>query len=312
MMYPLISILVANYNNGCFIAETLDSICAQTYPNIEVVIVDDCSTDKSLQVISAYLSSHLMHSISVFQNEVNSGCGYTKRRLIDLSKGEYFIFVDPDDVIESDTIETLYKGFVSDNYSIVYATQYLCNSQLKILSKATWPAAIPEGESHFTSQIGHVSAPALCKRSCYDRTVGINPSLIVAEDQDLYIKMEEVAPVRFIDICLYYYRGHDHNMSRDNAHLLLNARCNMLLAEDTYQRRRRLPNLPNISYKDLQHKRLEYYLLKYKSLMKEKKYAKAFCSIVCAFPYSFFDKKLRLYKVVIKSILIELKKMILK
>ena len=65
MMYPLISILVANYNNGCFIAETLDSICAQTYPNIEVVIVDDCSTDKSLQVISAYLSSHLMHSISV-------------------------------------------------------------------------------------------------------------------------------------------------------------------------------------------------------------------------------------------------------
>ena len=65
MMYPLISILVANYNSGCFIAETLDSICAQTYPNIEVVIVDDCSTDKSLQVISAYLSSHLMHSISV-------------------------------------------------------------------------------------------------------------------------------------------------------------------------------------------------------------------------------------------------------
>ena len=67
-------------------------------------------------------------------------------------------------------------------------------------------------------------------------------------------------------------------------------------------------SLEVISYKDLQHKRLEYYLLKYKSLMKEKKYAKAFCSIVCAFPYSFFDKKLRLYKVVIKSILVELKK----
>ena len=55
MMYPLISILVANYNNGCFIAETLDSICAQTYPNIEVVIVDDCSTDGTVEMIHEYM-----------------------------------------------------------------------------------------------------------------------------------------------------------------------------------------------------------------------------------------------------------------
>ncbi|MDR3327820.1 MAG: glycosyltransferase family 2 protein [Prevotellaceae bacterium] len=212
---PLISLLVANFNNGEFIEETLQSAVDQTYTNIEIVVIDDASMDSSVEKVKAFVEKNPAANIHFFVNEKNSGgCGSIKNQCIAFSKGEYFAFLDPEDTIEPNAVEELLKVHLENqSFSIVYCTHWLCNEKLEPQSISTWVGKIPDGQSHLTSTDGHISAFALCKRADYDKTDGINPTYQVAEDQDLYLKMEEIAPVYYIDKPLYYYRKHDHNSS---------------------------------------------------------------------------------------------------
>ncbi|MDR2824282.1 MAG: glycosyltransferase family 2 protein, partial [Prevotellaceae bacterium] len=212
---PLISLLVANFNNGKYIEETLQSAVKQTYKNIEIVVIDDASIDNSVEVIGRFVEKNPFANIKFYKNDINSGgCGGIKRQCIAFSKGEYFAFLDPEDTIEPNAVETLYAEHAKNqHFSIVYCTHWLCNERLEPQSISTWVGQIPENQSHLTSTGGHISAFALCKRTDYDKTNGINPDYYVAEDQDLYLKMEEVEPPLFINKPMYYYRKHDHNIS---------------------------------------------------------------------------------------------------
>jgi len=213
--YPLVSLLIANYNNGEFIIDTLNSAIGQTYPNIEIIIVDDASTDNSINIIRKFKEEHSEFKIDIYQNFFTYGCGRNKRKCVDIVRGSYFAFLDPEDTIESIAVEVLMRAHLENigKYSIVYSTHYLCDEKLNILSISDWPGEIPNSQSHLTSNEGHISAFAVCSKYFYDKTSGINPEYIVAEDMDLYLKMEEVAPVLFINKPIYYYRKHDNNLS---------------------------------------------------------------------------------------------------
>ena len=131
-VYPLVSLLVANYNNGQFISETLESALAQTYPNIEIVIVDDGSSDDSLQEIGRFMASHPDSRIRLFKNSDNKGCGRIKRQCIELSEGAFFTFLDAEDTIEPKAIEILMEVLLyHPEYGIAYSTHYLCNEKLE-------------------------------------------------------------------------------------------------------------------------------------------------------------------------------------
>ena len=266
---PLVSILVANHNNAKYIREALDSIVNQTYSNIEIIVVDDASTDDSISIIENYIKMHPNNSISFYQNYFSFGCGKVKRKCADIARGKYFAFLDPDDAIVDDAVEKLVRIHEQDSkYSIVYSSQWLCNENLEVQSKATWVGAIPAGCSNLTSTKGHVSAFALCKKSCYDQSEGINPNYVVAEDQDLYFKMEEIAPVFFFDEPLYYYRKHDHNMSFDDDKETRNLYWLYQCRKAAYNRRKSNKTIPNTTSKALMTLKLNYYLTHAKSLRK--------------------------------------------
>ncbi len=237
---PLVSILVANFNNGRFITETLDSAVAQTYPNTEIVIVDDGSTDNSVSIIEEYISSHENTSFKFYRNDDNKGCGRIKKQCVDLSTGEFFCFLDPEDTILPEAVATLMDVFLKHpEYGVVYCTHYLCNEQLEPQGISSYPGPIPPGQSHLTSKGGHISALAICKRLVYNKTVGINPSYQVSEDQDLYLKMEEQAQVFFIDKPLYFYRKHDHNSSWNESKVFINYYWRYHCVKAAYQRRKK-------------------------------------------------------------------------
>lgn len=265
-MNPLVSILVANYNNSSFIAQTLDSAIAQSYDNIEIIIVDDKSTDDSVQLIQNYISKHPSFRISLFENERNLGCGGVKRRCVEYSNGAFFTFLDPEDTILSDSIQLLMEEhFRNEQLGIVYSTHYLCNDKLEPQSISAYPGRIPDGQSHLTSTGGHISALAVCRRSVYDKTSGINPEYQVSEDQDLYMKMEEQAPVLFVDKAMYYYRKHDHNTSWNEKKAYVNSywkfRCNFA----AYERRTLLRGtVDNISKTEYHKMKMSYYILQAK------------------------------------------------
>ena len=118
----LISIIIPIYNNEKFISRCLDSIINQTYKKIEIIIVNDGSTDKSLDVISKYEKKD--NRIKVI-NKKNEGVSIARNIGIESSKGDYITFVDADDWLELDAIEKLYIEITEKNVDVVRGNYYI-------------------------------------------------------------------------------------------------------------------------------------------------------------------------------------------
>ena len=91
---PLFSVLIANYNNGKYLMDAIESVRQQTYTNWEIILVDDSSTDNSHELYKELEQDERIH---IFLNNQNRGCGYTKHRCAELANGEICGFLDPDD-----------------------------------------------------------------------------------------------------------------------------------------------------------------------------------------------------------------------
>src|SRR5690348_14143366 len=101
----LFSLLIANYNNGRFFKDCHDSIIAQTYNNWEAIIIDDGSTDHSVEVIKNITGKDARFKF--YRNDKNYGCGYTKRRCVELATGDVCAFLDPDDALLPEALEQM-------------------------------------------------------------------------------------------------------------------------------------------------------------------------------------------------------------
>lgn len=96
-----ISIVTASYNYQDYIKETIQSVLDQTYNDWELIIVDDCSTDRSVDVIKSFNDER----IKLFINEKNLGLAQTVKRGVECATGDWIVFLESDDLITSDNIE---------------------------------------------------------------------------------------------------------------------------------------------------------------------------------------------------------------
>ena len=93
-MMELVSVIMPTYNCGRFIAESIRSVLVQTYPNWELIIVDDCSTDDTAQLIGSFADKRIHY----MRNEHNSGAALTRNKALREAQGRYIAFLDADDV----------------------------------------------------------------------------------------------------------------------------------------------------------------------------------------------------------------------
>ena len=98
----LVSVIMPIYNAERYLAPTLDSVFAQDYQDIALVLVDDCSKDNSAAIISEYQKKH--GKIVYFLQERNMGAGAARNKALELAKGQYVAFLDSDDVWKNDKI----------------------------------------------------------------------------------------------------------------------------------------------------------------------------------------------------------------
>jgi len=112
-----ISVIVPVYNASKYLEECLDSLIKQTFSDIEFIVIDDNSTDNSLDIIRDYASKY--PQIKAYHNNQNYGQSITRNLGIDIAKGEYIGFVDSDDLVENTMYETMYKGDIDNNFTDV-------------------------------------------------------------------------------------------------------------------------------------------------------------------------------------------------
>lgn len=214
MAEPLFSVLIANYNNGRYIQEAIDSVLRQSYQHFEIIIVDDGSTDNSIEVINKMVRAD--SRIRVFQNRNNSGVGFTKNKCLQNVFGEIGGFLDPDDAIAPEALDIMVRKHLEyPQASLIYSTNFICDENLKIKYQSNETASIPQGFSYLTfSKIRphSISHFASFKVSLL-KDIGLDSSLKKAIDQDQYLKLEEQGDILYIDKPLYYYRHHSANIS---------------------------------------------------------------------------------------------------
>lgn len=124
-MKPKVSILVAVYNTENYLHKCLDSLLSQTYTNIEILCVDDCSTDSSYKILQEYAG--MDDRISVFQMQQNSGQAKARNLAIEHATGEFIMFLDSDDWFAEDSIEIMVDCFRNNPLTdcVLFDVQYV-------------------------------------------------------------------------------------------------------------------------------------------------------------------------------------------
>mgnify|MGYP000713358921 FL=1 len=116
MVDGLVSIIMPSWNTARFIRESIDSVRNQTYTNWELLIVDDCSTDNTDEIVASYSDERIRY----FKNEKNSGAALTRNRAMREARGEWIAFLDSDDLWTTEKLERQLQFMKENNYVFSY------------------------------------------------------------------------------------------------------------------------------------------------------------------------------------------------
>lgn len=122
----LVSIVLTTYNGEKYLAKQLESLFQQTYTNIEIIAVDDCSSDKTVEILTEHAEKH--RNIKVFVNDVNLGFIKNFEKGCTLSSGDYIALSDQDDYWDPDKIRKLVEAI--GEHSIIYCDSTVCDENL--------------------------------------------------------------------------------------------------------------------------------------------------------------------------------------
>lgn len=159
----LVSIITPSYNTARFIAATIRSVQVQTYTNWEMLIVDDCSTDGTDNVVKPYVEADAR--IRYLKNEMNSGAAVSRNRALREARGRWIAFLDSDDLWEPEKLERQVR-FMEENG---YAFSYTCYSEMDEEGKATGVSV--SGPKHVTKAGMYAFCWPGCLTVMYDASV---------------------------------------------------------------------------------------------------------------------------------------------
>lgn len=209
---PLISIICLCYNHEGYLLETLNSVINQTYNNIELIIVDDCSTDNSKHIIEKWL---LEHPKAIFiSNERNIGNTRSFNKALKISKGAFIIDLATDDVLLENCVEKQMALFNENNFKnlgIIYGNAELIDENglnigfyFEVDENKKTIQNIPTGQVYFEhlqkSNLKN-SVAAIIKRDVFEKLQGYDENLAY-EDFDFWLRATRIFDVDYIDTIL--------------------------------------------------------------------------------------------------------------
>ena len=235
---PLISIIIPNYNYGRYLREAIDSALSQAYNNIEVIVVDDGSTDNSKDIIATY-KKHI-HSIYLSQNK---GLGGARNAGLKEAKGDYILLLDSDDWLFSEAVDGLVDGFKNHPAcGVIFGNaEYVNSAGVFGAFHINRDRAFPYEEFLFENPI--LVSEALIRTHVLNAVGGFNsdPSIMSVADYDLWIRISKQYRVSHISHKITAIRKHEDSMSGSNIpHLTQEFQMKLRHADGTWLTRKAL------------------------------------------------------------------------
>ncbi|OAH24498.1 glycosyltransferase [Serratia marcescens] len=217
---PLLSVIVPFYNNEAFVIAALDSLFAQIRDDIEVVIIDDGSTDASGALVGHYLAQR-RHPRVIFTSQANGGIAHARNVGLRLATGRYLTFLDGDDLLSDDYLAILHPLLLAGEYDLIdFNYQKFTEQPPKSENRATQPVA------YDFSQLGPSCLQPLFARSMWHLWSRVyKRTLLEGETFEDGRRYEDVifTPFQYfktrriahLDCELYFYRDNSQGITRN-------------------------------------------------------------------------------------------------
>ena len=154
---PAVSIIIPMYNTEKYIGECLDSILAQIFTDYEVIAVDDCSTDKTCEIVENY-KPKFNGKLQLIRSEKNSGSPGTPRNIgVTYSHGKYVFFMDSDDALMEDALKILYESAEKFNVDVVHCEKYYRAPDSTVTTDKKFLQVRSDERADFVSKATYVS-----------------------------------------------------------------------------------------------------------------------------------------------------------
>jgi glycosyltransferase involved in cell wall biosynthesis len=226
----MISVIIPNYNHSRFLQQRIESVLNQTYKDLECIILDDCSTDNSKDVIELYRNNPKVSHIEY--NNVNSGSVFKQwENGVSLAKGDYIWIAESDDWAELSFLEKTHTKFQEDSeIGLVYSnsnmfiddklTTTLSEVKINILKNSKWTSDyINDGSFEIIDSLMLCCSINNASAVLFKKAVLINASPFDLDfkyfgDWYCYLKIASISKIAYINMPLNNYRSHADNISK--------------------------------------------------------------------------------------------------
>lgn len=203
---PLVSIVLPTFNGEQYLTESVRSCLDQTYRNIELIIVDDCSSDRTPQIVDNLDDPRVV----VLHNEVNEGLPASLNKGFRHSRGSYLTWTSDDNWYCADAIETMQSALrTNPAVGIVYSDYWIVDSE----GKVTGSRRVAEPDDILSRPSNEIGACFLYRRDVYEKVGEYSSKWKLVEDYDYWIRIAKKFSLTVLHVPLYHYRYHPGSLT---------------------------------------------------------------------------------------------------
>lgn len=216
---PTVSTIIPAFNCEKYIKETVESVFSQTHKDIELIVVDDCSTDDTGKILKAFGPR-----VICVRQEKNAGPTIARNRGIEMAKGKYVAFLDHDDIWAPTKLEKQIGLLEGDpDVALVYSDSFSLNAS-DSKTGTLFRAVRPERGFVFESLLFNhfiATSSVVIRKKVFDEIGKFNERYFISQDFDLYLRIAERHKIDFVDEPLFKYRAHPGGLSTKRRKLTL-------------------------------------------------------------------------------------------
>jgi glycosyltransferase involved in cell wall biosynthesis len=193
---PLVSVVIPAYNKADFTTKAVESVLEQTYANIEIIAIDDNSTDDTYEKLTPYVKDNFI----LIRQSLNQGAAHSRNVGIKIAKGEYIAFLDCDDLYHPHKIEFCIANLEKNNVDFIYTPAYFIDKNDNIIKKYN-PAKAPLLLRNYICN----STPVM-KKEIFDEIGLFDEDFFICADWDMWLRIREKYSMYYFNNPLTYYR----------------------------------------------------------------------------------------------------------